>query len=65
MKKHCLLLLLSCLPLCLAQSGRPAPGDAQGTVAADFPKELLQGSEKFTLAIDVHADIRGNYGPCG
>ncbi len=65
MKKWCLFILLLC---CSLQLGLPvgriaSPG--QEPVAQEFPSELLQGKEEFSIAIDLQGDIRGNVGPCG
>ena len=71
LNKSCLILLLLCFSCCLAalpaqslQTPQSA-GTAQGSVPTDFPVSLLQGEEDFNLAIDVYADSRGNFGPCG
>jgi hypothetical protein len=77
MKKNWLPVLLFCLSFCLtiysAQSPQTAqstgtaqvPGAAKGEVPAGFPATLLEGNEEFNLAIDLYADSRGNFGPCG
>jgi hypothetical protein len=63
--KHWLCSLLA-IPFCtgilavesarIRQAGGATPG---------FPAQLLEGAEKFNLAIDVFGDLRGNFGPCG
>jgi len=30
-----------------------------------FPGNLLEGTERFDVALTLQADLRGNYGPCG
>jgi hypothetical protein len=45
----------------------PRPGGCQERTAAatGFPEKLLEGDPDFNFAFLLHADIRGNFGPCG
>ncbi len=44
----------------------PAPAGRSAAEAVQaFPVQLLEGLAEFDLALQVHADIRGNVGPCG
>jgi hypothetical protein len=69
MKKNCLLLLLLCLSFFLVAPALDSSGTAQtptpAAMPADFPAEILQGTDDFNLAIDAYGDVRGNFGPCG
>ena len=65
MKMHSLFLFLIA-PLVAAMPGPQYPGAAPRQAAAtEFPAQLLQGTDSFNLAIDIYADSRGNFDPCG
>ena len=66
MKRNCLVILF--LSMCWMPAGfaQQTPATVpQAAAPTEFPKELLNGSENFNLAIDVFGDARGNFGPCG
>jgi hypothetical protein len=37
----------------------------KAAAATEFPEKLLEGDPNFNFAFLLHADIRGNFGPCG
>jgi len=43
------------------QIGAQVPASKEGV----FPGNLLEGTERFDVALTLQADLRGNYGPCG
>jgi hypothetical protein len=57
-----LLSLLFLLAPGFAQTKPPAVGLSP---AGNFPAELLEGMQQFSLALQFFADSRGNFGPCG
>lgn len=30
-----------------------------------FPEKILEGTDRFDVALTVQGDLRGNFGPCG
>jgi hypothetical protein len=55
----CGLLLATAIPHW--QIGAQVPASKEGV----FPGDLLEGTERFDVALTLQGDLRGNYGPCG